>query len=72
MSSQLWIRAFGIIALWLATYAVRSARGRQLLLLAASYVFFSTWGVRFLPVLLFSSLVNYGLGRWLRRSPSAF
>jgi alginate O-acetyltransferase complex protein AlgI len=71
MSSQLWIRALGIVGLWLASCAIRSVRGRQLLLLAASYVFYSTWGVRFLPVLLFSTLVNFGLGRWLRRKPSA-
>ena len=71
MTSSLWIRALGIVALWLATYAIRSARGRQLLLLAASYIFYSTWGVRFLPILLLSTVVNYGFGRWLRRKPSA-
>jgi alginate O-acetyltransferase complex protein AlgI len=71
MSSQLWIRALGIVGLWLATCAIRSVRGRQFLLLAASYVFYSTWGVRFLPVLLLSSLVNFGIGHWLRRKPAA-
>jgi D-alanyl-lipoteichoic acid acyltransferase DltB (MBOAT superfamily) len=72
MTSELLFRALGIVVLWLLTYVFRSARVRQLLLLAASYIFYSTWGVRFLPVLLFSSLVNFALGRWIRSHASAF
>src|SRR5262245_14521326 len=55
------------LLLWVAASQLRSTRGRQLLLLAASYLFYSSWGVGFLSVLIASSLMNYAVGRLLRR-----
>jgi D-alanyl-lipoteichoic acid acyltransferase DltB (MBOAT superfamily) len=37
-------------------------RAQQLMLLAASLIFYSFWDVRFLPLLIGSILVNYGVG----------
>ena len=43
---------------------------RQLLLLAASYAFYVTWGGWFLAVLIGSSLFNFAIGTRLRRKPT--
>lgn len=59
------------LIVWLVALPVRSARPRQALLLAASYIFYASWGLGFLAVLVTSSLVNYGLGTMLRRQPSS-
>jgi alginate O-acetyltransferase complex protein AlgI len=59
-----------VLVIWLAAWNVRSLRGRQLLLLVACYLFYSTWGIGFLSLLVASSLVNFGLGSLLRRRPS--
>lgn len=48
-----------------------AGRPRQAALLVLSYLFYSTWGVPFVALLIASSLANYGLGEWLRRHPSA-
>ena len=40
-------------------------RGQNLLLLAASYVFYAAWDWRFLFLLLFSTVVDYSVGRQL-------
>jgi len=50
---------------------VRSVTGRQVLYLAASYVFYAIWASWFVVVLLLSSLTNYFLGQWLKKRPSA-
>jgi len=49
---------------------MRNPRYRQTLLLAASYLFYASWGVIFLAVLIASSLLNYVWGRLLRRVPT--
>ncbi len=56
---------------WVLSRIIPSGKGRQLLWLAASYFFYGTWGLNFLAILLVSSLVNYGLGIYLRRKPTA-
>jgi D-alanyl-lipoteichoic acid acyltransferase DltB (MBOAT superfamily) len=56
---------------WVLSRFVRPVKGRQLLWLAASYCFYATWSLKFLCVLIASSLVNYALGIYLRRNPSA-
>ena len=50
-----------------AVNAVTSVRVRQILLLTISYALYVLWGAWFLGILVFSSLVNYGLGAYLRR-----
>ena len=50
---------------------VRSARIRQAILLVASYALYLTWGSWFAAVLVASTVMNFFLGKWLRRKPSA-
>lgn len=44
---------------------VRSWSKRKNLLLAGSYLFYSAWNPFFLPLLLFSTTLDYGLARWM-------
>jgi alginate O-acetyltransferase complex protein AlgI len=55
---------------WAAAFWIRSLPFRQLILLLVSYALYVTWGKWFLLSLLVSSLVNYGLGQYLRRRTS--
>ncbi len=48
---------------------VRSSKVRQLVLLAGSYALYLTWTKWFAVVLFGSTVVNYVVGRWLRRRP---
>ena len=48
-----------LAVLWLLALPLRNPRRRQLLLLAASYLFYATWGLSFLALLVASSLMNY-------------
>jgi alginate O-acetyltransferase complex protein AlgI len=59
-----------VLIVWLLARAVRSTRSRQWLLLAASYGFYATWSLKFLSILIASSLANYVLGIYLRRRPT--
>jgi alginate O-acetyltransferase complex protein AlgI len=59
-----------ILLLWLLTSYLKHVRARQFAFLAASYVFYASWGLWFLPVLVVSSLLNYWLGGFLRSKPS--
>lgn len=45
-----------------AYWALRSVRGQNLLLLAASYIFYGWWDWRFCSLMLASSLVDYAIG----------
>jgi D-alanyl-lipoteichoic acid acyltransferase DltB (MBOAT superfamily) len=49
---------------------VRSRTVRQAVLLLSSYVLYLTWGTWFIAILLFSTGMNFLLGRWLRRTPT--
>ena len=49
---------------------VRSRAVRQPVLLIGSYVLYLTWGAWFAAVLLASTVLNFLLGKWLRRNPS--
>src|SRR6185503_2655665 len=60
-----------VLLVWALAWPLRSTRARQALILAASYLFYASWGLSFLTVLIASSLVNYGLGAMLRRRPTA-
>ena len=50
--------------------SVRSCRVRQATLLIISYALYISWGPWFAAVLLTSTVVNYGVGTWLRRKSS--
>src|SRR5437764_8701346 len=50
---------------------VASPTVRQAVLLVASYGLYLTWTRWFAAVLIFSVVMNYLLGKWLRRNPTA-
>ncbi len=56
-------------AVWLLWRRLHGRTGREVVLLAASYFFYFSWGANFLALLVFSSLVNFLLGEYLRRKP---
>ena len=60
-----------LLILLLVFAKVRSFRVRQAVLLAASYALYLTWGVWFGAVLLASTVMNFLVGRWLKRQPTA-
>ena len=64
----LYIVALGLGLLVLAK--VRSRGVRQAGLLIASYALYLTWGAWFLAVLLASTVINFLIGRWLKRQPT--
>jgi alginate O-acetyltransferase complex protein AlgI len=60
-----------VLLLMLMGVCLPSTRGRQVMFLAASYLFYANWGIGFLCVLIISSLTNYIWSRLLRRKPTA-
>jgi alginate O-acetyltransferase complex protein AlgI len=56
-----------VLLIMLVGWRLPSITGRQLLFLAASYLFYAYWGIGFLALLIISSLVNYACGYALRR-----
>ena len=71
MSSQALLYVIVLPVTWLLLWRLNSARSRQVLLLITSYVLYASWGLRFLALLVCSSLLNFALGGWLRRKLSA-
>jgi alginate O-acetyltransferase complex protein AlgI len=61
----------GVLVLWLVSFRLRSVVLRQLLYLIASYFFYYIWGSWLIAILIFSSLMNYLLGEWLKKSITA-
>jgi alginate O-acetyltransferase complex protein AlgI len=70
MTPQTWGVLLIVLSLWAVAWQQRSASKRQLILLLASYLFYLTWGIGFLFVLVVSSLINYFLGSLLRHRPN--
>jgi alginate O-acetyltransferase complex protein AlgI len=62
---------FVVLFLWIVAWYLPSVKYRQAVLLLASYLFYSHWGIGFLSVLIASSLMNYACGWILRRRLSA-
>ncbi|MGV8827743.1 MAG: MBOAT family O-acyltransferase [Breznakibacter sp.] len=50
---------------WFVTY--RNLKLQNALIVAASFLFYGWWDWRFLFLLLFSSLMDFGIGLWLKR-----
>src|SRR5215831_7644433 len=71
MTGQILLSLAVVVLLWAVAWQLRSLQGRQVVLLAASYLFYANWGIGFLAVLIASSLMNYALGIVLRRQPTA-
>ena len=66
--SAAYLLVFLICVVVLAQVASRTMR--QTVLLIASYGLYLTWARWFAAVLLFSVVINFVLGQWLRRSPT--
>jgi len=69
------ILTFGVILavllLWVAAWHLPSYKHRQALLLLASYLFYGSWGLGFLLVLIAGSIMNFVWGSLLQRRVSA-
>ena len=70
MSSQALLYVIVLPVAWLLLWLLKSASARQGLLLIVSYGLYASFGLRFLALLILSSLLNYGLGILLHRKPS--
>src|SRR6266446_6597687 len=62
---------FVVLLLTVVGWRLPSTKGRQILFLAASYLFYANWGIGFLAMLIISSLMNYTCGCALRRKVTA-
>jgi D-alanyl-lipoteichoic acid acyltransferase DltB (MBOAT superfamily) len=71
MTTDLLAYGIGGVVVWLVALRLRSVAARQWLYLIASWLFYFSWGSWLIVILLFSSLMNYGLGEWLRKKTSA-
>lgn len=71
MTKELLIYIIGILVVWLVAMRLRSVKARQVLYLIASWLFYYSWGAWLIVILIFSSLMNYGLGEWLKKKTSA-
>jgi alginate O-acetyltransferase complex protein AlgI len=61
----------GIAVMWMVAMKLRSATARQVLYLLASWLFYFSWGSWLIIVLIFSSVMNYALGEWLKKRITA-
>ncbi|MFZ0359235.1 MAG: hypothetical protein WAL58_02260, partial [Terriglobales bacterium] len=71
MTTKLIAYVIGVVVMWLVAMRIRSVTVRQALYLVASWLFYLTWGSWLIVVLLFSSVMNYALGEWLKKRISA-
>ncbi len=67
MTTQFFAYAFGVVVMWFVAWKLRSVSARQALYLIASYLFYFSWGSWLIVILIFSSLMNYALGEWLKK-----
>ena len=70
MALRMVLYAIGLAVGLLAVAKLRRQTARQAILLIVSYALYLTWGTWFLGVLVLSTLVNFLIGRWMRRNPS--
>jgi alginate O-acetyltransferase complex protein AlgI len=71
MTTELLAYGIGVVVVWLVAMRLRSAPARQSLYLVASWLFYLSWGSWLIVILLFSSLMNYALGEWLKKRITA-
>src|SRR5271157_5791269 len=71
MTMHLLIYGMCLVVVWLVAMRLRSVTTRQLLYLIASWLFYFSWGSWLIVVLIFSSLMNYALGEWLKKRITA-
>ena len=63
------IFAVFLAVVFAAHWAIPSHEGRKILLLVASYVFYSAWDWRFCSLILISTLIDYAVGHYLGTHP---
>jgi alginate O-acetyltransferase complex protein AlgI len=71
MTAELLEYAIGLIIVWLIAMRLRSVTARQILYLIASWLFYFNWGGWLILILIFSALMNYALGQWLKKNITA-
>jgi alginate O-acetyltransferase complex protein AlgI len=71
MTIELLGYGIGVVVVWLVAMRLRSVTARQWLYLVASWLFYFSWGSWLIVVLLFSSVMNYALGEWLKKRITA-
>jgi len=71
MTTKLFAYAIALVVVWLFAMRIRSVKLRQALYLIASLVFYFSWGSWLILILLFSALMNYALGEWLKKQTTA-
>src|SRR5271168_974525 len=67
MTAEILGYGIGLVAVWLLAMRLRSVTARQCLYLIASWLFYYSWGSWLILVLASSSLMNYALGKWLKK-----
>ena len=68
MTTELLVYAISLVLMWLVAMRLRSASARQWLYLVASLLFYYSWAGWLIVFLLFSALMNYALGQWLKKN----
>ena len=71
MTTELLAYGIGVVVVWMVAMRLRSVTARQSLYLVASWLFYLSWGSWLIVILLFSSLMNYALGEWLKKRITA-
>ena len=66
MIKEFLIYAAALTLVWLVAMRV-GVKTRQILYLVASWLFYYSWGSWLIVILIFSSLMNYALGEWLKK-----
>lgn len=68
MSTELLVYAISLLVMWVVAMRLRSASAHQRLYLITSLLFYYSWAGWLIVFLLFSALMNYALGQWLKRN----
>ena len=71
MNSQALLYVIVLPIIWITIRGLRRVQPRQALLLFTSYLLYAVWGLGFLGLLIFSSIMNFLLGRFIKGRPSA-
>src|SRR5690242_14852352 len=59
---------FAFLAVILAAFWVAPLRWRRWILLAGSYYFYASWNVKFVPLLLALTVIDYCAARWIDKT----
>ncbi len=71
MTTEFLIYGIAVVVMWFVAWKLRSVTARQALYLIASWLFYASWGSWLIVILVFSSLMNFALGEWLKKRITA-